>query len=423
MHHTGRGLRASNAPRRAVHTALLALLLCLPAFAQTDEIEIVESVPEETPLHDPALRNARDVWVGMIRGARATIAIEQFYVSDKPGSALEPVVKAIEDAAARGVHIRVIGDRKFHDTYPETLDRWAATRNMSCRILDFTRVAKGAVQHAKYFLIDDAEAFIGSQNFDWRSLSHIHEIGVRVRQKDVVQAFRQVFEMDWSLAGSNDTAAARGAANAPPLPFPARVAFRDPTGHGDPEMVGITPVCSPRGYIPDALDWDGNALVRLIDTAKYNVTLQVLSYSGGEDFMLDQALRRADARGVAVRVLVSDWSLGKNRLPSLRALEALPHTEVRFTSIPAHSSGFISFARVEHCKYLVVDGARSWIGSNNWSKDYFFASRNLGMVVSGGKFADRLNAIFARSWDGPYAHRLDPDKQYTPPRTDDGSTR
>lgn len=45
----------------------------------------------------------------------------------------------------------------------------------------------GGVQHAKYF---------GSQNFDWRAIEHIQELGLRVRVPEVVQALGALFEYD-----------------------------------------------------------------------------------------------------------------------------------------------------------------------------------------------------------------------------------
>jgi phosphatidylserine/phosphatidylglycerophosphate/cardiolipin synthase-like enzyme len=410
---------------RSVCAALLTLAAAVPAAGQTGEIEIVESIPDETTLDNPEIRNTAAVWLDMIHDAGKSIAIEQFYVSNKSGEALEPVVLAIEAAASRGVAIRVIVDKKFYKTYPETVDRWNAVQNIECRVVDFTAVSKGAVQHAKFFVVDQSEVFVGSQNFDWRSLAHIHEIGVRVRQAAVAREFLKVFEMDWILAGTGDTAAARSAVQAGIERFPAGASFaqpalakqgKDATGH-----VEVTPVFSPSRFLPEPSLWDGAALSGLIAHAEHDIAVHVMSYSAAGDFELDQALRSADTRGIKVRLLIADWSLGLKRLPSLFALQALPNVEVRYTAIPAHSSGFISFARVEHCKYMIIDGRTVWIGTNNWSKDYFESSRNAGVVISGIEPAAVMLRVFETSWRSRYASDLDPDKQYVAPKTDDGS--
>jgi phosphatidylserine/phosphatidylglycerophosphate/cardiolipin synthase-like enzyme len=408
------------AARAAV--ALSILLVASSLFAQTGELEIVESIPLETSLDNPGIRNTAQVWLAMIGAAKTSLDIEQFYVSDKSGEALSPVVTAIEAAAARGVAVRVIVDKKFHATYPETVDRWSTTRNMRCRVVDFTSVAGGAVQHAKFFLVDGEHVFLGSQNFDWRSLSHIHEIGLRLRSKRVADEFSRIFEMDWTLAASGDTAAARRAVGnvsaADPIEVTcAHTADDEPTDR----TATITPVFSPAQFLPANARWDGAVLQRMLAEATREIDVQVMSYAAAGDFELDASLRAADARGVNVRLLVSDWSLGKNRLSALRSLHALPHVTVRRSAIPPHSAGFIPFARVEHCKYLVIDDARFWVGTNNWSKDYFRASRNVGIAGTGACAAAILKSIFERSWNSAYAEDLDPDKEYAPPKTNDGS--
>ena len=51
--------------------------------------------------------------------------------------------------------------------------------------------------HAKYFIIDKTEAYLGSQNFDYRALEHIFELGYHIRSPDLVQNIQQIYEWDW----------------------------------------------------------------------------------------------------------------------------------------------------------------------------------------------------------------------------------
>ena len=69
-----------------------------------------------------------------------------------------------------------------------------------------------------------------------------------------------------------------------------------------------------------------------------------------------------------------------------------------------------------HAKYMVVDGARAWVGTANWERDYFFQTRNVGLVVEGGPLPARLDAFFAQNWSSPYAEDLVKDRMYQPPR-------
>ena len=108
-----------------------------------------------------------------------------------------------------------------------------------------------------------------------------------------------------------------------------------------------------------------------------------------------------------VRVLVADWST-KPGSDGRKALEALATTgaEVRVLRIPPWSGGDIPFARVAHAKYMVVDGNRAWVGTSNWEGDYFTASRNVAVFVTGGGLPPRLGSVFDSNWKSPYSTAL-----------------
>ncbi len=375
-------------------------------------LQLVESAPIETDLDHADIPDAYRVWPEMIASARGTLCFAQFYASNEPNSRLEPIVAAVEAAAARGVRVRFLAEKKFYATYPATLDRLADQTGIEVRIFDVAALM-GGVLHAKYFLVDDREAFLGSQNFDWRALEHIQELGVRVKAPAVVAALQQVFDADWALAGGatrDEALSSHGSA----LEFPAAAT----AGESD---VRVTPVFSPRGWLPDSTLWDLPRIVALIDGAQRSVRVQLLTYRAvgrdGEYFeRLESALRRAAARGVEVHLLLADWSKRRGTIEGLQSLQALPGISVRLVTVPPWSGGFIPYARVIHAKYLVVDGRAAWIGTSNWERDYFFASRNVGLVVHGHTFAGRLADYFLENWNDPYAEPVDPCADYTPPR-------
>jgi phosphatidylserine/phosphatidylglycerophosphate/cardiolipin synthase-like enzyme len=162
--------------------------------------------------------------------------------------------------------------------------------------------------------------------------------------------------------------------------------------------------------------WELPRLVALIDGAKKSVRVQLLTYRA--DFAeLDAALRRAAARGVEVQLLVADWCKRKGVVEGLQRLALVPHVAVGFLDIPPAKSGFIPFARVAHAKYLVVDGERAWIGTSNWERDYFYKSRNVGIIMGGGILPQRLDRFFAGNWASTYNERVDANAHYVAPRT------
>jgi phosphatidylserine/phosphatidylglycerophosphate/cardiolipin synthase-like enzyme len=396
-------------------TALVSLcLLALPLRAQTGEVfELVESAPVETVLDHPDIRDAWQVWPEMIDRATKTLDFAEFYASDDPAShnsRLVPVIEAVERAAARGVRVRFLAEKAFQKTYPEILDRFAKEKGIEVRIYDFGALG-GGVLHAKYFLVDGREVYVGSQNFDWRSLSHIQELGARVIEPSVARAFSDVFETDWTLAAGGDR---RFRAKPGDDAFPVQI------GDG-PDAPLVTPVFSPAHWLPDETLWDLPRLVAMIDQAHSTVHVQLLTYKttardGSYFDTLEAALRRAALRGVKVQLLLADWSKSKGNIEGLQSLQVVPGFDVRLNTIPQWSGGFVPFGRVGHAKYMIVDGRRVWIGTGNWEADYFLQSRNAGLIVESPAVGERLDRYFADAWGSPYAYEVDPCATYQPAR-------
>ncbi len=391
----------------------LLLLVCAAhgAGGEPPQIQLVESFPIETPLDHADLPEAHEVWVEMIAAATRALDFAQFYASNAPGSRLEEVIVAIEEAAARGVRVRFLAEAKFAVIYPQTLDRLNAREGIEVRNYR-TGDILGGVLHAKYFVVDGRTAYLGSQNFDWRALTHIQELGVRILDPHVVGAISEVFEMDWALAAGEE--------RSPKLRRAHLTAFPITVDH-EGERLQITPAFSPRDGLPDEALWDLPQIIALIDSAADTVRVQLLTYraAGSEGAFFDElesALRRAAARGVTVQMLLADWSKRPGTIEGLQSLQVLPGIEVRLVTIPPWSGGFIPYARVIHAKYLVVDGRAAWIGTSNWEHDYFYASRNMGLIIEGRGFASRLDAFFRDGWLGPYAEPVHPCVSYEPPR-------
>ena len=382
------------------------LQLNYPAFT------LVESYPIETHLDTPDIPETASVWLEMFRSARRSIDIEQFYISSEKGEALEPIITELINAGSRGVRIRIIIDKRMALTYPEPVKTLAASLNIEVRIIDFVS-AFGGVQHSKFFIVDNQEAFMGSQNFDWRALTHITEIGLRIREKRAVDFYTSVFEMDWGLAGGKDISTLRKeySKKIGELPF---VSLQGPS-----DTVRYIPTASPLAFIPDPEAWDEFHMMSVIEKAINELRLQFLSYSardkeGNYYAAIDSSLRAAASRGVKVRLMVADWGKGRRSEKDLKELSALPNIEVRYSVIPEWSGGYIPFARVEHCKIIIADDHTFWLGTSNMEKGYFDSSRNLGIVIMNKGLTTRLANKFNRSWNNPTAETIRAETVYMP---------
>lgn len=403
-------------------SAGIAARMSKAMFAGDFPVQLVETIPEETTVGHGGLPRAREVWIEMIEGARESIDLEGFYMSTWPGEPLEGVIDALGRAARRGVRVRLLLDKSMGATYPKPADSLGMLPGFERRWIDVKRIS-GGVQHAKYFLVDGEQVFVGSQNFDWRALRHIHELGVRVRDRRVAQAFGEVFAWDWQAAdtttwtapsSSRDPAAA--IRKAPRALAPRRLEVPIAIVQSPGDTVFVWPSYSPRGFIPDSTRWDLDAIVGLIDQARHEMVLQLLTYSpeeyGETDSTLDVALRRAAGRGVRVKLAISDWVVNGRGLAWLKRLSQVANVEVKIVSYPEWSGGYIPFARVDHCKYAVVDTASMWIGTSNWGPGYFTGSRNLGLTLGNRPIASQARRVFESVWASDYAAPIRIDFKY-----------
>jgi phosphatidylserine/phosphatidylglycerophosphate/cardiolipin synthase-like enzyme len=377
-------------------SALLSLTMGLsfgrPAYGAAP-VEIAESVPLETTLAVPGIRSTQAVWLDLINSATVSLDLEQFYIVSKPGEALEPVLNAIVAAARRGVQVRFVIDSSFYKSYPSVPNTLSQIPNIEVRAITFTP----GIQHAKYFIVDGASVFAGSANFDWLSLEHIHEVGLRVSDNSIAAAMEAIFNSDFAVAKSIKTG----------ISGPSRA--RPPRRLGTVPLANIQVVASPPQDNPAGIPDTLSAIVRMIGSAQKSLNVQVYEYStvgvAGGWRVLDNAIRAAAARGVQVRLMVDAVAL-KAGSADLSALARVPNIHVMTVVIPQWSGGPIQFARLIHSKYLTVDGVRAWVGSENWRVSYFTNTRNVGLVFADAGLVGELDTIFGRVWTSAYGTSL-----------------
>lgn len=389
--------------KKACFLRFFLALLLVPFPARPDsarmKIELGVSIPSETGLDDAGLRNATDIWRELIDSAQKTIDLAQFYLVSRPGSRLQEIVTALERAAKRGVKIRILAEKKMQASYSELLMHFTETPNMTVRLFDW-RELSGGILHAKYFIVDGRQCWVGSQNFDWRALEQIHETGARIDDSGIAAALSSLFQADWDYSGGDRNVYER--------------LKRGPAFSFSPE---IRLCASPAAMLPPGMEASLQALTGLIDGARKSLTVQLLSYScdGGEFTVLQDALMRAAARGVKVRLLVSDWSLDQSGQSALKKLVQVAGLQVRVMAIPQLPSGFIPFARVHHSKVLRVDDQTCVVSTSNWSADYFLRSRNVEVIFNSKPAAISLDRLFTSLWQSPLSFVPDPDIDYQPP--------
>ncbi|MBB3119296.1 phospholipase D-like domain-containing protein [Pseudoduganella violacea] len=399
--------------RRILVSALLATAF---GSAQADftipGFELVQTAPVETTLKNADLRDPITVWSELFDNAKSEIVIGQFYAASVPGAPFNKVIERLAAAGQRGVKIRFLIDQKGVGlSEPDTLTQLKAIPNLELRVLDFSKLTGNGIIHAKYLVVDRKTAFVGSQNFDWRAFTHIHETGLRITDEKIVGQIHAIFEQDWN-------AQATLAQGRTVVPLQAK-------SLAAPKLEqGSFLLASPAAFNPAGVADSEAALPALLAEAQSEVRVQLLDYAplsygpkGTRPYyaVVDNAVRAAANRGVKIKLMVSHWNTEAPALAYLKSLAMLPNVEIRVVTIPKASTGFIPFARVIHSKTMSIDGKLAWVGTSNWAGGYFDLSRNLEVVMRNEQMAQRVAAVHEQIWNSSYAQPLDVNKNYPKP--------
>jgi len=389
---------------------LLALNIAHAQFS-IPGFELVETIPVETSLGIGSTRDAIAVWCEMFDAAREEIALEQFYIADKPGDAFDKVQGCLVAAGQRGVKIRFLldGSNKFSD--PASVERVLNIPNLELRRLDFGKLRPQGIIHAKFMLVDRKVGFVGSHNYDWRAFAHIHETGLRITDAGIVSQMQAIFDHDWN--------AERTLAQGKELvPLNAGKVLAD-----DSKEAWL--VASPNAFNPAGVGDSESELVRQLAGATNEVRVLLYDYSvtayGPNNThpyydTIDRAVRAAAVRGVKIKLLLSATNADRYRQAYLKSLAMMPNVEIRLVTIPVASTGPIPYARLTHSKTMSIDGKVAWIGTSNWSGGYLDASRNLEIVLRNAKMAQRIAATHEQMWNSAYAQPLDTNRDYSAPQ-------
>lgn len=347
----------------------------------------------------------------MFRNATQSIDIETFYIADKPGTLLNDVIEELKRAAGRGVRIRIIIDSSFYAANEKGSDALEGIDGIEIRKIPMRNMT-GGVMHAKYFITDRQNIFLGSQNMDWRALIHIHEMGVAVTDRKLAETFTEIFETDWKLCEGNMGGILSQRLN-------LAVNRENPVVLNDNVFgtVELFPAVSPVDYSPAGMSSELTELKEFLRKAGDSINVQIYSYSlkggpEGEFLQIDSVLRETAARGVKIRIILPDWATRPGNIDAIKALSVVPNIAVKIISYPLHSGGFIPYARVDHCKYFTVDSDISWVGTSNWERSYFYNSRNISLIMKNTGINSELNKVFEISWNSPYAEPVDVNRTY-----------
>jgi phosphatidylserine/phosphatidylglycerophosphate/cardiolipin synthase-like enzyme len=294
----------------------------------------------------PMPDSSRDRIVELIRAAKSSIDLEIYQLQDRA------VVAALEDAARRGVRVRVMLEPKtvgFQNFVPVSNELKSAHVEVTTTPPDFD--AHHNVDHAKFAILDGKELVFSSGNLVRSGLG-----GVTDRRFD---------NRDFWIEDTRE-ASVRDAQRV----FDADLARRSTKGDEFPSLV-LTP------------DNAKDRILSLIRSAKTSLRVYNQSLSDAD---VIQAILDAKKRGVDVRVLLG-FQPDSPKNP--QTIEQLRKGGVDAKLLRRHYL---------HAKAIIADD-RGYVGSQNFTGGGLGNNRELGEIIDDASFARQLGDVF----DGDFA--------------------
>jgi cardiolipin synthase A/B len=241
-------------------------------------------------------------------------------------------IAALKAAKARGVAVRMIVDDAVSQADFDDL------KNSGISIC---RGSSGfSITHEKSFIVDKKRTTIMTANMT-KLYAATRDFGIVTSDPGVAAEWQQVFDADWvNAAGAT-------------MVTPAL---------SNPNLLWA-PVSS------------GPKLVALVQSATRTIDFAVENISDTE-FL--NALRAAAVRGVAIRSITPRCPLGQPALNNFGALQPLMNAgaTIKLAAYPSNTA-----KPYIHQKMLIVDDARMYIGSVNFSVNSIRKARELGIVL------------------------------------------
>jgi HKD family nuclease len=376
-------------------------------MAKNSEIQITLSIPKDTNLNTLGFQSSHSAWKEIINKSSKEILLSQMYLSAKCGDIADELISDLIESSARDVCTKLIIDKYIYRknsennnvSYTKPVTRIKREPHIEI-FYDNINAITGGLQHSKCLVSDAQTAWIGSNNFDWRSFEHIIELGVKITHPALCANLHYAMRYDLFTI--------------PPIEAPSRA---EPLFYGPHEityndtqhfasLVG-SPIDHRPSLIPDAFGY----LTDIIGSAKQEVLIQARKMSlrsrapgapNWHEFV--NAILSAASKGVKIRLLFDQYQLADpNDRKLISDLDGTNNIYVRIIRIPQSIDGYIPYARMLHSKSVTVDCINSWIGSSNFGPDDFLRSRNYGLAISGVPFSKDVVQIFESLWHSQYA--------------------
>ncbi|XP_070370553.1 5'-3' exonuclease PLD4 isoform X1 [Equus asinus] len=398
---------------------------------------LVESIPQDlpSPAGSPWAQPLAQAWLQLLDAAQESVHVASYYwsltgpdigVNDSSSQQGEALLQKLQQLLDRNISLVVATSSPTLAKESTDLQVLAA-RGAQVRRVPMRQLT-GGVLHSKFWVVDGRHVYVGSANMDWRSLTQVKELGAIIYNcSRLARDLEKTFQTYWVLGAPKAVLPKAWPGN-----FSSHInRFQPLREHFEGVPTTAYFSASPPALCPRGRTRDLDALLAVMGAAREFIYISVMEYFPTTRFrhparywpVLDTALRGAAfSWGVHVRLLVSCWLNTDPRMfPFLRSLQALSNpkagvsVDVKVFIVPMRNHTNIPFSRVNHSKFMVTEKA-AYIGTSNWSEDYFSSTSGVGLVVSQRPSSARLGVttvqeqlrqLFERDWSSPYAVGLD----------------
>lgn len=417
--------------------------------SQTCRIRLVESIPQglDYPSGSPSFMSTYDAWQGLINASTSSIDIGALYwtlrsdeVANHSSSAQgEQIFQSLLRYGRRGGgrKLRIAQNQPSRDNPNVDTIILAKKGGAEVRSVNFPKLIGAGVLHTKVWVVDGQHVYLGSANMDWRSLTQVKELGVLIENCScLAQDISKVFSVYWQMGADDARIPSKW-----PESLSTKINANTPikVNYSSDHAANVYISSSPAEMNPKGRTHDLQAIKKTISKAEKFVYISVMDYFPTFLYQphntfwpeIDNAIRSAAIdNNVHVRMLISWWNHSRPAEDYyLRSLQDLSgagknvNVEVKRFIVPTFPDQVnIPFARVNHNKYMVTDKT-AYIGTSNWSADYFTNTAGIALVVedvcdqhlddchgdrNSTSIRAQLESIFMRDWNSPYAVPLNP---------------
>ncbi|KAF8386450.1 hypothetical protein PRIPAC_75592, partial [Pristionchus pacificus] len=390
------------------------------------EFVICETLQDDLyPNEQFGTTSSTDCWLRLLKEAKEEIVIGSYYWSllmnetadctDDLGYSKDgqKIYDGLMDAAKRGITIRIAmnepsGEYTFNEPFAI---RDANPEKVQVRSLNFSKWFPGyGLLHTKSWAVDGKHSYVGSANFDWRSLAQVKEIGMAVYNCPcIAEDVKRMIDVYWYMGAENAVLPAKWGAEY------ATNANHD-APYVVPRQVGPSTAVhfssSPAALDACGRDNDIDNMIRMIDEADEFVYLAVMDYAPATMYTIphhyytalqDALVRAAMERYVEVRFMMSKWDHTiPKQYPFMHALDAFND------GMPCRTPFANSKYRLRDDS-LLARAAQQILRTSNWLADYWISMGGIGMGIRSAEegqeepLVTKMKHIFLRDWNSKYA--------------------